>query len=145
MAQSLQKKLSQLPAVDMQHAPAKLPSKLPLSAYVDLLAQSMCSMHSHLEACTVTVHQSLVESLLEKGWSNTTSFLGISACLLQAVEWALCAMFRSAIIIPSNYKLIGTWLGEAQVGLYNLKQFFFWKCGLIPSMNLIGFSAEEPI
>ena len=44
---SLQKKLSQLPAVDMQHAPAKLPSKLHLSAYVDLLAQSLCSMHSH--------------------------------------------------------------------------------------------------
>ena len=41
------KKLSQLPAVDMQHAPAKLPSKLHLSAYVDLLAQSLCSMHSH--------------------------------------------------------------------------------------------------
>ena len=40
------KKLSQLPAVDMQHAPAKLPSKLHLSAYVDSLAQSLCSMHS---------------------------------------------------------------------------------------------------
>jgi len=36
--------------------------------------------------CTVTVHQNLVESLLEKGWSNTTSFLGLSACQLQAVE-----------------------------------------------------------
>ena len=47
---TLQKKLSQLPAVDMQHAPAKLPSKLHLSAYVDLLAQSLCSMHSHCES-----------------------------------------------------------------------------------------------
>ena len=39
---TLQKKLSQLPAVEMQNAPAKLPSKLHLSAYVDLLAQSLC-------------------------------------------------------------------------------------------------------
>ena len=37
------KKLSQLPAVDMQHAPAKLPSKLHLSVYVDLLAQMLHS------------------------------------------------------------------------------------------------------
>ena len=32
---SLQKKLDQLPAVDIQHAPAKLPSKLHMFAYVD--------------------------------------------------------------------------------------------------------------
>ncbi|KNZ51346.1 uncharacterized protein VP01_3992g3 [Puccinia sorghi] len=42
------KKLAQLPAVDMQNAPAKLSSKLHLFAYVDVF-------------CTVTVHQSLVE------------------------------------------------------------------------------------
>ncbi|KNZ58648.1 uncharacterized protein VP01_1888g2 [Puccinia sorghi] len=39
---ALKKKLAQLPAVDMQHAPAKLPSKLHMSAYVDFLAQSLC-------------------------------------------------------------------------------------------------------
>ncbi|KNZ46162.1 hypothetical protein VP01_74g5 [Puccinia sorghi] len=54
----LQKKLAQLPAVDMQHAPAKLPSKI------------------HL----------LVESLLKNGWSNNRSFLGVSGCQLQAVD-----------------------------------------------------------
>ena len=43
---SLQKKLDQLPAVDIQHAPAKLPSKLHMFAYVDFLAQSLCSVHS---------------------------------------------------------------------------------------------------
>ena len=43
---TLQKKLDQLPAVDIQHAPAKLPSKLHIFAYVDFLAQSLCSMHS---------------------------------------------------------------------------------------------------
>ncbi|KNZ59642.1 putative signal peptide protein [Puccinia sorghi] len=53
----LQKKLSQLPAVDMQHAPAKLPSKLHLFAYAVFLAQSLFSL----------VHQSLVESILENG------------------------------------------------------------------------------
>ena len=42
----LQKKLDQLPAVDIQHAPAKLPSKLHIFAYVDFLAQSLCSVHS---------------------------------------------------------------------------------------------------
>ncbi|KNZ53313.1 hypothetical protein VP01_3281g1 [Puccinia sorghi] len=51
---SLQKKLTQLPAVNMQHASAKLPSKLHLFAYVDF------------SVCTVTVHKPLVESLWEK-------------------------------------------------------------------------------
>ncbi|KNZ53624.1 hypothetical protein VP01_3182g1 [Puccinia sorghi] len=40
---SLQKKLAQLPVVDMWHAPAKLPSKLHLFACVDVLAQSLCT------------------------------------------------------------------------------------------------------
>ncbi|KNZ50212.1 hypothetical protein VP01_453g4 [Puccinia sorghi] len=43
---STAKQLAQLPAVDMQHAPAKLSSKLHLCACVDILAQSPCSMHS---------------------------------------------------------------------------------------------------
>ncbi|KNZ52264.1 hypothetical protein VP01_362g6 [Puccinia sorghi] len=43
---SLQKKLDQLHAVDMQHFPAKLPFKLHLFAYVEFLAQSLCSLHS---------------------------------------------------------------------------------------------------
>ena len=41
-----QKKLDQLPAVDIQHAPDKLPSKLHIFAYIDFLAQSLCSVHS---------------------------------------------------------------------------------------------------
>ena len=36
--------------------------------------------------CTVTVHPSLVESILEKGLSNTKRLLVLSACQLQAVE-----------------------------------------------------------
>ena len=95
---TLQKKLNPLPAVDMHHDPAKLPSKLHLSAYVDFLAQSLCSMHSHCAACTVTVHQRLVESFLEKGLSNTTSFLGLSACQLQVVE----QVFFAVVIIPQK-------------------------------------------
>ncbi|KNZ43902.1 hypothetical protein VP01_972g3 [Puccinia sorghi] len=43
-------------------------------------------MHSECAVCTVTVHQSLVESILENGWSNNRSFLGHSAFQLQAVE-----------------------------------------------------------
>ena len=43
---TLQKNLDQLPAVDIKHAPAKLPSKLHMFAYVDFLAQSLCSVHS---------------------------------------------------------------------------------------------------
>ncbi|KNZ52485.1 hypothetical protein VP01_3559g1 [Puccinia sorghi] len=42
----LQKKLTQLPAVDKRHDPAKLPSKLHLFACVDVLAQSLFSLHS---------------------------------------------------------------------------------------------------
>ncbi|KNZ59266.1 hypothetical protein VP01_1770g2 [Puccinia sorghi] len=42
----LQKKLDQLHAVEMQHAPAKLPFKLQMFAYVEFLAQSLCSLHS---------------------------------------------------------------------------------------------------
>ena len=52
---TLQKKLDQLPAVDIQHAPAKLPSKLHMFAYVDFLAQWLCSVHSDCAVWTVTV------------------------------------------------------------------------------------------
>ncbi|KNZ61796.1 hypothetical protein VP01_1356g3 [Puccinia sorghi] len=41
---------------------------------------------------TVTVHQSLVESLLEKFWSNDRSFLGVSACHFQVAEQVLFAV-----------------------------------------------------
>ncbi|KNZ51545.1 hypothetical protein VP01_390g2 [Puccinia sorghi] len=41
-----EKKLAQLTAVDMQHAPAKLPSKLNLFVFVNVLVQSLCSLHS---------------------------------------------------------------------------------------------------
>ncbi|KNZ63040.1 hypothetical protein VP01_1193g3 [Puccinia sorghi] len=37
---------------------------------------------SNCEVCTVNVHQILVESLLENGWSNKISFLGLYACQL---------------------------------------------------------------
>ncbi|KNZ61488.1 hypothetical protein VP01_1393g5 [Puccinia sorghi] len=50
------------------------------------------SFHSSSTFCTVTVHQSLVESPLEHGWSNNRSFLGISACQLQGVEQVLFAV-----------------------------------------------------
>ncbi|KNZ49780.1 uncharacterized protein VP01_4791g1, partial [Puccinia sorghi] len=83
--ETLPRKLNQLPAVDMQHDPAKLPSKLDLYACVDVLAQSHI-LQSHT-VCTVTVHQSLVESLLEKGWSSNRSFLGVSAWQLQAAAF----------------------------------------------------------
>ncbi|KNZ60711.1 hypothetical protein VP01_1512g2 [Puccinia sorghi] len=48
LADKLQKKLAQLPAVDMQHAPAKLSSKLHLFAYVDVVqsGQLMCNKAS---------------------------------------------------------------------------------------------------
>ncbi|KNZ52310.1 putative signal peptide protein [Puccinia sorghi] len=71
--------------------------------------QLTCSMlqpsfHSNSTFCTVTVHQSLVESLLEHGWSNNRSFLGLSACQLQAVEQVLFAVkinqIKNPLIIP---------------------------------------------
>ncbi|KNZ64087.1 putative signal peptide protein [Puccinia sorghi] len=50
---TMQQKLAQLPAVDMQHAPAKLSCKLHLFVYVVVLAHQ-CAV------CTVTVHQSFM-------------------------------------------------------------------------------------
>ncbi|KNZ51426.1 hypothetical protein VP01_395g2 [Puccinia sorghi] len=44
------------------------------------------SCHPNSTLFTVTVHQSLVKSLLKNGWSNNRSFLGVSASQLQAVE-----------------------------------------------------------
>ena len=43
---ALENKLAQLPVVDVKHAPAKLPSKLHLFAFVNFLEQSLCSVHS---------------------------------------------------------------------------------------------------
>ena len=57
--------------------------------------------HSHCAACTVTVHQSFVESFLEKGLSNTTSSLGVSAFQLQVVE----PVFFSVLLPPSKTPL----------------------------------------
>ncbi|KNZ57898.1 hypothetical protein VP01_2043g1 [Puccinia sorghi] len=79
------KKLAQLPAVDMQHATAKLPSKLHLFACVDVLAQPLCSLQSDCVS-------KLGLSLWEKGGSNTKSFTGLSACQLQAVEQVFFAV-----------------------------------------------------
>ncbi|KNZ49331.1 hypothetical protein VP01_507g2 [Puccinia sorghi] len=42
------------------------------------------SCHPNSTLCTGTFHQSLVESLLEKGRSNNRSFLAVSECQLQA-------------------------------------------------------------
>ncbi|KNZ57321.1 putative signal peptide protein [Puccinia sorghi] len=58
--------------------------------------------HSHCAICTVTLHQCLVESLLEKGWSNNRSFLRVSACQLQAVEQVFFAVHTSCIIPLEN-------------------------------------------
>ncbi|KNZ56989.1 hypothetical protein VP01_2269g2 [Puccinia sorghi] len=64
-----------------------------------------CSMlqpccHPNSTFCTVAVQQSLVESLLEKGWRNSRSFTGLSACQIQAVEQVFVAVPGSAFIFP---------------------------------------------
>ncbi|KNZ64241.1 hypothetical protein VP01_1050g5 [Puccinia sorghi] len=53
---------------------------------------SALSSLNHCAVCTVIVHQSLVELLLENGLSNKRSFLGVSACQLQAVEQVFFAV-----------------------------------------------------
>ncbi|KNZ48574.1 hypothetical protein VP01_555g2 [Puccinia sorghi] len=73
-------KLTSLPAVDMQHTPAKVPSKLHLFAYVDILAQSLGSLHSDCAS-------KLGQINLGESWSNNRSFLGVSACQLQFLQW----------------------------------------------------------
>ncbi|KNZ64191.1 hypothetical protein VP01_1056g1 [Puccinia sorghi] len=56
--------------------------------------------HSHCAVCTVIVHQSLVESILEKGFRNNRSFLGVSACQLQAVEQVFFFSDRISFFSP---------------------------------------------
>ncbi|KNZ54463.1 hypothetical protein VP01_293g5 [Puccinia sorghi] len=69
----LEKKLAQLLAVDMKHAPTKLPSKLHLFACVDVLAQSIC-MKAWL------LHSGRKVGVTPK------ALAGISICQLQEVE-----------------------------------------------------------
>ncbi|KNZ58627.1 hypothetical protein VP01_1892g3 [Puccinia sorghi] len=45
---------------------------------------------------TLTVNQSLVESLLKNGWSNNRSFLGLYACQRQEVEQVFSAFLGTA-------------------------------------------------
>ncbi|KNZ54908.1 hypothetical protein VP01_2819g1 [Puccinia sorghi] len=79
---TLQRKLSHLLTVDMQHAPAKLPSKINMFAYVDVLAQSLCSQ------------------------LKNRSFLGVSACQLQAVEKVFFeVLVVSVFYIETKYDL----------------------------------------
>ncbi|KNZ49043.1 putative signal peptide protein [Puccinia sorghi] len=54
--------------------------------------------HSHCAVCTVTVHQILVESILEKSWSNNISFLGLSECQMQEIEQVLFAVYQIWIL-----------------------------------------------
>ncbi|KNZ57652.1 hypothetical protein VP01_2107g1 [Puccinia sorghi] len=49
-------------------------------------SQASMFWHSHCAVCTVTVHQSLVESLLDNAWSNNRSFLGLSRFQLQVLK-----------------------------------------------------------
>ncbi|KNZ50544.1 hypothetical protein VP01_435g2 [Puccinia sorghi] len=51
-----------------------------------------------------TVHQSLVGSLLEKGWSNNRSFLGVPACQLQSFEQSFLGITS---LTKSLFKTIG--------------------------------------
>ncbi|KNZ54484.1 hypothetical protein VP01_2934g1 [Puccinia sorghi] len=69
----------------------KLSAKLNCKKELLNCLQLTCSMlqpscHPNSTFCTVTVLQILVESLWEKGGSNTKSFIGLSACQPQAVE-----------------------------------------------------------
>ncbi|KNZ53842.1 hypothetical protein VP01_311g2 [Puccinia sorghi] len=133
---SLQKRLAQLLAVDMQHAPANLSFKLHLFEYVDVLAQSLCILDSACAYWTVPVHQSLVESLLEKGWSNNRSFLGTSACQLKveqvcfSVHVSLCITER---LMTNTVFLPGSWPDEPhKTHFLHLAPYSTSACRLIP-------------
>ncbi|KNZ52974.1 hypothetical protein VP01_337g1 [Puccinia sorghi] len=63
------------------------------------------SCHPNSTLCTVTVHQSLVESILEKGWGKNRSFLGLSSCQLQALLYQEKSCFH--FILVSKYIFCG--------------------------------------
>ncbi|KNZ62534.1 hypothetical protein VP01_1258g3 [Puccinia sorghi] len=84
--------------LEHEHAPAKChPNSTCLHMYM--------FWHSHCAVCTVIVDQSLVESLLENGWSKNISFLGLSAGQLQAKTYhSLSSMTERYLGIPTTSK-----------------------------------------
>ncbi|KNZ56480.1 hypothetical protein VP01_2395g1 [Puccinia sorghi] len=70
------------------------------------------SCHPNSIFCTVTVPKSLVESRMEKAWSNNRSFLGLSACQLLEVEQVFCA-------VSLSYKFLFKY-----IYMHQLNQFF---------------------
>ncbi|KNZ62949.1 hypothetical protein VP01_1202g1 [Puccinia sorghi] len=92
--------------------------------------QLTCSMlqpscHPNSTLCTVTVHQSLVESLLEKGWSKNRSFLGASACKLQAFEQVFFSFVPKMFDFQTKLKCIFQ-LGETRQEKEQTPGLFPW-------------------
>ncbi|KNZ59157.1 hypothetical protein VP01_1792g1 [Puccinia sorghi] len=82
------------PRIDMQHAPAKLPFKLHMFAYVEFLEQSLCSLHSD---CA-----SKLGGITFGAWNNR-SFLGHSACQLQGRHSASLISFWLGSMLFTQY------------------------------------------
>ncbi|KNZ53404.1 hypothetical protein VP01_3249g1 [Puccinia sorghi] len=73
---------------------------------------------------TLTVHQSLVESLLDNGWNNKKSFLGASACQLQAFEQ--CAWGKLGLAQQRNGYKPGI-SGSVYNTLFSTSLCYYWS------------------
>ncbi|KNZ53087.1 hypothetical protein VP01_3348g1 [Puccinia sorghi] len=84
--------------------------------------------NSHCAVFTVTVHQHLVESLLEKVWSKNRSFLGLSACQLQAVDH--CE--DCTVTVPSHLHMQKELSQKRKISLDQM-------CAMFESFTLMNF------
>ncbi|KNZ50482.1 hypothetical protein VP01_43g2 [Puccinia sorghi] len=92
------------PSINSSHSWLSLKHTPSTEKNLDQLPENF--LHSHCAVCIVTVHQSLVETLLEHGWSNNRSFLGLSACQLGRDTEKIKAEIELGYIKATSMELI---------------------------------------
>ncbi|KNZ49958.1 putative signal peptide protein [Puccinia sorghi] len=160
---SLQNKLAQLPAVDMQHAPAKLSSKLHPFACVDFLAQSICiwssnrSFHVNCrqlskffsQCFSSIVTQLPIHFVHLAPWGSAQmccSYLSINPCCLVGGQiigrgtitwWRERGVFRIVVILFNSIEDIFDELTVIWGCIFISVLFDCRPCGLFQSLNLL--------
>ncbi|KNZ54116.1 hypothetical protein VP01_303g4 [Puccinia sorghi] len=158
---ALPNKLAQLPAVDMQNAPAKLPSKVHMFAYLDVLAQSLCitkeaswcflnsnlmcsSFNSFLKNCSFINFVCYKNQFVESPTINHVSFcqkylvhLTHSIFLLSIFEKRVCL---EAYMIPRVWGIWRNFMSVLALLLGNQKFGLFEVFSFIPGMIFMGLS-----
>ncbi|KNZ62533.1 hypothetical protein VP01_1258g2 [Puccinia sorghi] len=98
---TLQKKLSQLPAVDMQDSPSKLPSKLNMFAYLDFLAHDWAVFTVTLQMVSVTTEASW--EFLNVNCRQSSKFFFHSIKEAQCVLFSLLSQIETPSCLINSY------------------------------------------